>query len=101
MCDHCHHDHQPIHDAIDSEFESFVNNNRDWINEMKDGEIRRLDPNVVKVLVDGEHYTVCSTNLLKDPFDVRYVGLRGGGEGNIIVFLDGAMNRIFSYYDVM
>jgi hypothetical protein len=101
-CDKCHKEHQPIHDTVDEEIHRFIEANRKWINRIKDGEILKLNwDRDKKILLKGKKYFVYNTNLLEEPFSVRYVGVREHGEGSMFELLDKHMDKIYSYYDVM
>ena len=87
---------QPIYQIIDREFEGFVKNNQAMLNSMQDGEI-------IDLHAKEQHkgHTLCSIQMLESPYNVKYIGKSGGGEGPMYMFLDGQFNKIYSYYDVM
>ncbi len=94
-----------IYDRVDDIFRSFISNNRKWIDTMEKGDIIQMPDrsrgDAMKVPIGSSHYDLCSLDLLEYPFDVKYVGVVEWGEGDMIIFLDEGMNKIFEYYDVM
>lgn len=99
-CDDCHKDHQPIHDIINSEFKSFVNNNRNWLEEMGEGDLVKLNEGDTRIQFNNTGWDLCRVDFLDEPYNLRFVGSRDHGEGKMYEFLDGSMDKIFSYYDV-
>ena len=81
------------YDIVESIFKSFITNNRKWIDKMKDGDIINLTKSF-----DNE---ICSIGVMKHPWNIKYVSLSDGGDGNFIYFIDDRFNKIYSYYDVM
>jgi len=81
---------QPIYETISDKFESFVDNNRKWLDAMEYDAVVNLK----------DITNVCCINMLADPFLIAYVGKYNADEGPIYVFLDRNFNRLYSYYDV-
>ena len=104
-CDECHNDHQPIHETINAKFRAFIKANRKWINLIKDGEIIHLpDYNRERVKIFPRRkasFFIYNNDMLDEPFNVRYIGVRDFGEGAMIEFMDGHMDKVYSHYDVM
>ena len=91
-------DHNHKYEAYcitDDIFRSFITNNGSWIKRMPVGGITDVTQKQ-----KNNNNSVCSTDLLEHPWNVRYIGKVDGVEGNDIVFLDEGMNKIYSYYDV-
>jgi hypothetical protein len=108
-CRKCRHEHQPIHKKIEREFSAFIKSNRKWLDQIDEGQIISLPGDADDVrcktfaLIPGKRtkFTIYNNNLLDDPYNVKYVGMRDYGEGSMIEFMDDNMDKIFSYYDVM
>lgn len=108
-CNRCHRDQQPIHLTINEKFHAFIKGNRKWIDLIRDGEIITL-PELEEVRGQiarfklfpkrKQSFTIYNNDLLGDPYNVHYVGNRRYGEGSMIEFMDGNMDKLFSYYDV-
>lgn len=85
--------HQIIYGRIDEIFKGFVNNNRSLFEKMDYNGI--ID--VHQVNKEGKLYAL---NMLDDPFNVAYIGLKHYDAGNLIAFMDKDFNKIYHYYDV-
>ena len=108
-CSKCHHDSQPIHKKIHDEFYNFIKANRKWLDKMSNGDIIKMPGDnefvrnrTFKLIPSSKiRFTIYNNNLLAEPYNVHYIGMRDAGEGSMIEFLDRNMDKIFSWYDVM
>jgi len=98
-CDKCHKEYQPIYDKIAKKFSSFIRNNQDLLDALPKGEVIRIDLTGRRIILDK--FSLCQTDMLSGPYNVRYLCKRDYGEGDMIEFLDESLNKVFSYYDVM
>ncbi len=91
-------DHNHEHQAYiitDNVFVGFVKNNQKWLDEMIDETII----NIVQASKQKDN-DICSIDIMKHPWCVRYIGKISSAEGLHIIFLDENMNKLYSYYDV-
>ena len=87
-------DEQMIYDKMDEIFKGFVESNRSVFEEIN----HRGFLDVRKLSKDGKLY---SNNMVKDPFNVTYIGLTDSGDSSLISFLDNEFNKIYQYCDVL
>ena len=101
-CSKCHHEHHPIYKVVDDDFDGFIKNNRGLLEDMTYGEIVEILANdSVRRAGSRKVYHLGSKQMMKDPYNVKYIGKIEGGEGPLYVFLDANMDKLYSYYDVM
>jgi len=81
---------QPIYETISDQFESFIDNNRKWL------DVAKYD--AVVNLKDVSSLACCS--MLAPPFLVAYIGKYNADEGPVYVFLNKKFNKLYSYYDI-
>jgi len=86
-------EHQLIYDIMDKQFESFIKNNHELLEEISYN-------GIIDVLEEYGSSRLHSIDMLKFPYNVAYIGVCEYKEGNLIAFLDKEFNKVYHYYDV-
>lgn len=77
---------------INEQFLVFINNNESIWNEIKMGQIIKIDEELTSLL----HFTTIS--MLEYPFNVVYLGKQEGPEGPIYTFFNKDMDKVHEEY---
>lgn len=78
---------QPVYDVVDKLFRSFVVNNQNKLNSMKDDTVKPLP-----------FFFACIPDM--KTFEVEHIAKYDGGEGPMYAFLTGSFEKLYTYYDV-
>jgi hypothetical protein len=86
---------QLIFVIIENKFRSFVSDNAKIFESMEYNEIINIT-NENKIL----GHSLCSINMLREPFNITYLGKKTGGEGDFYIFFDYNMDKVYTHYAV-
>lgn len=86
---------QPIFVIIENKFKSFVKNNAKIFENMEYNKIINIT-NEDKIL----GHTLCSINMLREPFNITYLGKKSFVEGPLYCFFDDNMNKVYTHHAI-
>lgn len=87
---------QLIFTIIENKFKNFVKNNIEIFQGMDYNEIINI-ANYVADDVTMFGYTICSTDMLKAPYDITYIEKKAGMAEDFYVFFNHNMDKIYTH----
>lgn len=83
-----------LYETIEKRLKEFVKGNRGIFRSMIYGQIIRVHKNTS---VNG--HCISHLDMFDPPYDIKYFGKLDGPDGDVYVFLDGKMDKIYTYVD--
>lgn len=83
-----------IHDIVEKRLKEFIESNHKIFESMLYGQILQVYKDV---MVDG--HRICHSEMFVSPYNIKYFGKMDGASGDVYVFLNGNMDKIYTYVD--
>lgn len=83
---------QKIHEIVEKRLKKFAEDNHGIFENMVYGQILKVYKDTV---VNG--YCICHLDMFNAPYNVKYFGKLETAKGDLYIFLNGKMDKIYAY----
>lgn len=85
---------QKIHEIVEKRFKEFAEGNHGIFENMIYGQVLQVYKDLIV-----ESRRICHPDMFASPYNIKYFGKLDSIEGDLFVFLDGKMDKIYTYVD--